>query len=134
MKKRLSLQKNREFFAFLSDIRKIIHKARYAAFTAVNIEMLKSYFEVGKKIVEEEQRGKQRARYGENLLEILSNELSKEFGRGFDASNLRRMRRFYLTYKKWETVSPKLTWSHYCELIKIKEGAKSYKIQAILTN
>ncbi|ODS35704.1 MAG: hypothetical protein A7316_10585, partial [Candidatus Altiarchaeales archaeon WOR_SM1_86-2] len=51
-------------------------------------------------------------------------ELNKEFRRGFDASNLRRMRRFYLIYQKWETVSPKLTWSHYCELIKIDDESK----------
>ncbi len=108
----------------LKEIKKIIIRARYDAFTAVNTEMLKAYFEIGKKIIEEEQKGKNRAGYGQNLLEILSGELISEFGKGFDPSNLRRMRRFYLIYRKWETVSPKLTWSHYCEFIKIDDETK----------
>ena len=113
-----------DYSSILKDIKAIIAKARYAAFTAINSEMLKAYFEIGRKIVEDEQKGKKRAGYGENLLETLSVELIKEFGRGFDSSNLRRMRRFYQTYQKWETVSPKLTWSHYCELIKIEDITK----------
>jgi len=113
-----------DFGRLISDIKSLISKARYNAFTAVNAEMLKAYFEVGRKIVEEEQKGKSRAGYGEKLLSRISIALFKEFRRGFDASNLRRMRRFYLTYRKWETVSPKLTWSHYSELIKIEEEIK----------
>jgi len=105
--------------AFLKDIKDVILNARRVAFNAVNLELLRAYFEIGKRIVEEEQSGNARAGYGQNLLELLSGELCREFGLGFDASNLRRMRRFYLTYSKWEAVSPKLSWSHYCELIKI---------------
>ena len=112
------------FSEILNEIKQIVKKARYASYMAVNHEMLKSYFEIGKRIVEEEQKGQKRAGYGEKLLERLSKELNEEFGKGFDASNLRHMRRFYLTYKKWETVSPKLCWSHYCELIKIKDDKK----------
>lgn len=108
----------------LNEIKGIIRKARYNSLYAINKEMLKAYFEIGRKIVEEEQHGERRAKYGYKLLELLSKELMKEFRRGFDTSNLRRMRRFYLTYKKWETVSPKLSWSHYCELIKIKDITK----------
>lgn len=62
--------------------------------------------------------------YGEKLIDTLSRELMKEFKKGFDVTNLRRMRRFYMIYQKWETVSPKLTWSHYSELIKIEEEIK----------
>ena len=113
--KKVSVSRGYDFIVLLKEIKGIINKARYASFTAVNTEMLKAYFEIGKKIIEGEQKGKQRAEYGEQQLEILSKELSKEFSRGFDASNLRRMRRFYSAYGKWETVSPKLTWSHYCE-------------------
>src|SRR3989338_3799564 len=113
-----------DYSSILKYIKSIIAKARYAVFTAINSEMLKAYFEIGRKIVEDEQKGKKRAGYGENLLETLSAELIKEFGGGFDSSNLRRMRRFYQTYQKWETVSPKLTWSHYCELIKIEDITK----------
>ncbi len=117
-------QRETTFSKLLTDIKSIVKKARYAAFSIVNTEMLKAYFEIGKKIVKEEQKGEKRAPYGEKILEILSSELTVEFGRGFDTSNLRRMRRFYSVYQKWETVSPKLTWSHYCELIKISEETK----------
>lgn len=112
---------NSEFF---KDIKNIISKARRNAFTTLNTEMLKAYFEIGRKIVEEEQNGKRRAEYGEKLIDTLSKELIKEFGKGFDVTNLRRMRRFYTIYKKWETMSPKLTWSHYSELIKIEDDLK----------
>ena len=112
------------FFILVQDIKKLIRNARHNAVTAVNAEMLKAYYEIGRRIVEDEQKGETRAEYGEKVLESLSAELNKEFRRGFDASNLRRMRRFYLIYQKWETVSPKLTWSHYCELIKIDDESK----------
>lgn len=112
------------YASLLGDIKQILQKARHASYTVVNTEMLRAYFEIGEKIVEREQGGKERAEYGQNLLEIISKELIREFGQGFDPSNLRRMRKFYLTYKKWETVSPKLSWSHYCELIKIDEEVK----------
>jgi len=112
------------FFILVQEIKKLIRNARYNALNAVNAEMLKAYYEIGRRIVEDEQKGETRAEYGEKVLESLSMELNKEFRRGFDASNLRRMRRFYLIYQKWETVSPKLTWSHYCELIKIDDESK----------
>lgn len=108
----------------LDDLRNIIRTARQTTITVVNTQMLKAYYGIGKRIVEEEQKGKRRAKYGTDLIENISRELIKEFGRGFNASNLRRMRRFYFLYKKWSTVSPKLTWSHYCELIKIEDTAK----------
>jgi len=93
----------------IKEIKGIIHKARYNAFKSLNTEMLKAYFEIGRKIVEQEQKGKKRAEYGRNLINQLSKELMQEFRKGFDVTNLRRMRRFYILYKKWETLSPKLT-------------------------
>ena len=121
VKNKLSKQ---PFFYLIQNIKDVIKKARYNAFNAVNTEMLKAYFEIGRKIVEEEQKGEKRAEYGEKLIDILSQELMIEFNKGFDVTNLRRMRRFYQTYTKWETVSPKLTWSHYSELIKIEDETK----------
>lgn len=122
------------FPEILNEIKQIVKKARYASYMAVNYEMLRAYFEIGKRIVDEEQKGQKRAGYGEKLLERLSKELNKEFGKGFDASNLRHMRRFYLTYKKWETVSPKLSWSHYCELIKIEDETKRRYFEKYASN
>src|SRR3989344_2408343 len=121
VKNKLSKQ---PFFYLIQNIKDVIKKARYNAFNAVNTEMLKAYFEIGRKIVEEEQKGEKRAEYGEKLIDILSQELMIEFNKGFDVTNLRRMRRFYQMYTKWETVSPKLTWSHYSELIKIEDETK----------
>jgi len=112
------------FSRLLSEIKSMVHKARYNSFHAVNLEMLRVYFEIGSKIVEVEQKGKKRANYGEKLIDNLSKSLMEEFKKGFDVTNLRRMRRFYMIYQKWETVSPKLTWSHYSELIKIEEETK----------
>lgn len=113
----------------INDIKIILRNARHKTFYAVNTEMLKAYFEIGRKIVEEEQKGSKRAAYGRNLLETLSKELKKEFGNGYSLSTLKNIRLFYKIYNEpiSQTVSGqfyKLTWSHYCELIKIDEELK----------
>src|SRR3989338_5727632 len=113
----------------IQDIKNLIKRARHNAFTAVNEEMLKAYFEIGRKIVEEEQKGKRRAEYGEKLLETISAELIKEFGKGYSVTALKNMRKFYSIYKNQISQSLtdefyKLTWTHYCELIKIEDEAK----------
>lgn len=70
------------------------------------------------------QQGDERASYGDAVLEKLSQKLTNEFGKGFSLRNLRTMRKFYIIYPIWKTVSSKLSWSHYLELIKIDEEAK----------
>lgn len=117
------------FRGIITDIKQIIHKARYSAFRVVNKEMLKAYYEIGRKIVEEEQKGKKRAKYGEKLIETVSSELIKEFGKGFSTTVLKNMRMFYLIYKDQigQSVTDefnKLSWTHYCELIKIDDITK----------
>ena len=67
------------------------------------------------------QQGDERANYGDAVLDKLSQKLTNEFGKGFSSRNLRTMRKFYLMYPIWKTVSAKLSWSHYLELIKIEE-------------
>lgn len=119
-----SLARKDGFRALIHDIKVLVKKARYNAVYSVNAEMLKAYYEIGRRIVEEEQKGDKRAAYGERLIDTISIALMKEFGKGFDVTNLRRMRRFYLLYQKWDTVSPKLAWSHYAELIKIEDETK----------
>lgn len=109
---------------FIQDIKNLIHSARRNVIYAVNSEMVKTYYEIGKRIVEEEQKGSSRAGYGAKLIENLSKELTQEFGRGFDKSNLSRMRGFYLAYPILATVSQQLSWSHYVELIKIEDETK----------
>jgi hypothetical protein len=71
--------------------------------------------------VEYEQDNNIRAEYGMQTLKGLSKELTSEFGKGFSRSNLQNMRAFYLTYQKCQTLSGKLTWSHYCELLSISD-------------
>ena len=83
----------------------LLQDARQHVVTQVNLTMVKTYFEIGRLIVEDEQHGNNRAEYGKNILEGLSTVLTKEFGKGFSVTNIRQMRNFYLTYGNWQTVS-----------------------------
>jgi len=105
------------------EIRFLINDSRNRVYSAVNTEMLNLYWNIGK-IIMEIQQGNERASYGDAVLEKLSEKLTNEFGKGFSARNLRTMRRFYVMYPIWKTVSAKLSWSHYLELIKIEEVNK----------
>jgi len=107
---------------FITQIKTLLQNAREKVYQNVNDVMTKTYFEIGKRIVEEEQLGSSRAKYGKELLKNLSNELTKEFGKGFLVTNLKNMRQFYLAFKNRQTVSSefKLSWSHYIFLSRIK--------------
>jgi len=105
------------------EIRNMINTSRAKVYSAVNTEMLNLYWNIGK-IIMEIQKGNERASYGNAVLEKLSEKLTNEFGKGFSSRNLRTMRRFYVMYPIWKTVSAKLSWSHYLELIKIEEENK----------
>ncbi len=105
------------------EIKILVNDSRNRVYSVVNTEMLNLYWNIGK-IIMEIQNGDERASYGETVLEKLSQKLTSEFGKGFSARNLRTMRKFYLVYPIWQTVSSKLTWSHYLELIKIEEEYK----------
>ncbi|MEO0734083.1 MAG: PDDEXK nuclease domain-containing protein, partial [Bacteroidota bacterium] len=97
---------------------------RAAAATSVNRELLLTYWEIGRYIVEYLQDGKERAKYGKQLLRLLSKDLSDTIGKGFSSDNLEKMRRFYQYYPISETLSRKLSWSHYFELLKIENDNK----------
>lgn len=103
--------------------------------------MVYTYFEIGRIIVEEEQNGKEKAKYGDTLIFNLSVKLSEQFGKGFSRTNLKQMRQFYLLYSTktiGQTVSDqfKLSWSHYVILIKIEDPLKRsfYEIETINNN
>ena len=124
----------------LQPIRTLIQSARQQVVQTVNQTMVLTYFEIGKIIVVHEQGGKERAAYAKETLQKLSHLLQAEFGRGFSVANLENMRRFYLYYQKSQTPSMisdkthfKLSWSHYCFLIRIKEipERQFYEIEAI---
>ena len=74
-----------------------------------------------KVIIEDEQENSERAEYGKKLLKELSKKLTKEYGKGFSKSNLFNMKKFYLKYQKFQTLSGKLSWFHYCEILSISD-------------
>jgi len=108
-----------KYLDLLDNIGHTIAVARQNAFKAVNSELVKSNWELGKYIVEFEQHGKHRAVYGNNLLTKLSKDLKLRFGNGFGRRNVLDMRRFYFANPKWQTVSVKLSWSNYIVLLGI---------------
>lgn len=110
--------------AMISEIRDLLAGARQRVATQVNMELLTTYWNVGRIIVEHEQQSQDRAEYGKQTLKALSKELTKEFGKGFSRANLYNMRLFYLTYKKIQSVTGKLSWTHYCELLSISDTDK----------
>ncbi|MDD2987291.1 PDDEXK nuclease domain-containing protein [Flavobacterium sp.] len=123
---------------FYSRISDLLNSARKTVVQSVNKTIVKTYFEIGRLIIEEEQAGKSKAEYGQNLILELSNKLTTEFGKGFSTTNLKQMRTFYLTYSKGQTVSDefKLSWSHYIKLMRIDnvEERMFYEIEAAENN
>ena len=134
---------------FVHDISNILEQARQRAKTAVNISMVYAYYEIGKRIVLEEQQGEQRAAYGQQVLSELSRYLTSQFGKGFSVANLKNIRQFYLVYSNdqiGETVFSQsvnlpivdngrkfyLSWSHYLKLMRIENEDERhfYEIEA----
>lgn len=128
---------------FLESILTVLQNAQRNAKTAVNLSMVYAYFEVGRMIVEEEQHGENRAKYGEKILAILSDYLMHKIGKGFSVTNLKQMRQFYSVYsndKIGQTVSDQfknlptvstgrrffLSWSHYLKLMRIENVDERY--------
>ena len=110
--------------SMILEIRELLENARKNVAQQVNTQLLTTYWNIGRIIVEYEQQNQIRADYGKQTLRELSKELTREFGKGFSRSNLQNMRAFYLAYEKCQTVSGKLSWSHYCELLSIMDENK----------
>lgn len=134
---------------FYQDISFLLENARKNVKTAVNTAMVYTYYEIGRRIVEEEQHGENRAAYGQQLLQGLSEYLTKKFGKGFSLTNLKQFRQFYAIYVNDQishTVSDQfanlpsvstgrkffLSWSHYLKLMRIKniDERHFYEIEA----
>lgn len=114
-------------------IAKCLTQGRLQAAQQVNTTLLETYWQIGRYIIEFEQDGQARAEYGSKLLAQLSKDLKASHGKGFSRRNILDMRRFYLTYPKWQTVSAKLSWSHYTELLAISDDlARSFYEQQCL--
>jgi len=120
----------------LEDIKTLLQTARQHLQQTVNTTMVQTYWNIGRLIVEDEQQGKERAEYGKKQLEEIADTLTQEFGKGFDARNLRKMRQFYTTFPKWDSVSTKLSWTHYRRVIRIenKEAREWYIRESIENN
>ena len=110
--------------SLIIQIKEVLKTSRMNAAQQLNTELLTAYWNIGRIIVEYEQDSKTRAEYGAQTLKDLSKTLTAEFGKGFSRSNLQNMRVFYLTYQKCQTLSGKLSWSHYCEFLSISDENK----------
>ncbi|WP_262247423.1 PDDEXK nuclease domain-containing protein [Parapedobacter soli] len=110
-----------EYQALVNQISDTYKQGRQLAAQAVNKQLVQTYWEIGRYIVEFEQGGKAKARYGDKLLLRLSSDLTPAYGKGFSLSNLKRMRQFYKLYPIGATLSHQLSWSHFVELLKIED-------------
>ncbi len=138
---------NPGFFESVSDV---LSRARKNAKTAVNLSMVYAYYEIGRMIVEEEQHGQNRAAYGKQIIQELSNYLTKKFGKGFSITNLKQMRQFYTVYSLdqiSQTLSDQfgnlpavgtgrkfyLSWSHYLKLMRMEnvDERHFYEIESV---
>ncbi|MGE0132562.1 MAG: DUF1016 N-terminal domain-containing protein [Blastocatellales bacterium] len=113
-------------------IAEILQTARSAAYRAVNEVMVQAYWQIGRVIVEEEQKGRKRAGYGEAILAELARRLTNDFGIGFDERNLRHIRQFYLTFPIRNALRSELSWTHYRLLLRVErdEARSFYEIEA----
>jgi predicted nuclease of restriction endonuclease-like (RecB) superfamily len=121
---------------FYTGVKEILDSAKKEVSKAVNFAMVDAYWNIGKRIVEEEQNGKAKAGYGDYIIKELSRKLTNDFGKGLSVTNLKNMRRFYKTFPIGQTLSAQLSWSHYMLLTKVKEDDKRsfYFNEAINSN
>ena len=122
---------------FISGIRVLLVEARQSVVKQVNATMIKTYYEIGRRIVEQEQQGKEVANYGDYILVRLPESLSGSFGKGFSKRNLELMRQFYLTYRIAKSpISQSLSWTHYIRLMRISDPdeRRFYEIEAANNN
>ncbi|HAM04805.1 PDDEXK nuclease domain-containing protein [Megasphaera sp. UBA4233] len=112
------------YHSLIKDLEVLIASGRKAAYQSINQAMIDMYWNIGKRIVEEEQKGKARAQYGKALIKNLAAVLTVEFGSGFTARNLRNYRQFYLLFPEreiWHACVPNLTWTHFRSLLRVSD-------------
>lgn len=105
----------------LDQLRALILQARQQALQVVDMVQVRTCWEMGRHIVEFEQGGAERAKYGARLLSSLAERLTAEFGKGFDASNLRYMRLFYQAFPNCDALRHELSWTHYRLLLRVED-------------
>jgi predicted nuclease of restriction endonuclease-like (RecB) superfamily len=127
---------SRKWEAVYKDIRAVLDKARSESLRTVNFVMVQAYWNIGRIIVEEEQKGKKRADYGKGLLQEISNRLTVDYGEGFTVTNLKYMRQFYTSFPIGHALRGELTWTHYRLLLKVdkQEAREFYMQEAVNSN
>ena len=121
-------------FLFQS-VKQIITNAREKVFRAANSSLLLSYWQIGKIIVEDEQKGQERAAYGKYTIKNLSQKLTLEFGKGFDYTNLSNMRKFYMAFPIVDALRQQLSWTHYRILLNVDSSQKiKYYVEESIQN
>ncbi|MCT4616500.1 MAG: PDDEXK nuclease domain-containing protein [Marinifilaceae bacterium] len=135
MKPEPKIKTNLEDFEFIKQLKSLIASSRHKAYTAINFAQVELNWFLGQKIVEQEQKGSHRAGYGKQIIQLASEELNEEYGRGFSVTNLKNFRKFYLLFNqdqkgqtvpdlsslvKSQTLSDLLSWSHYERLIRVE--------------
>lgn len=116
----------------VNEIRQFLNQSRKQLQQTVNTTMVQTYWQVGCLIVEDEQKGESRASYGKQVLQLLSKELTAEFGKGFDVRNLRNMRLFYLKFPIRNALRTELSWTHYRVLIRMYDELKNKMMTTLL--
>ena len=109
----------------IDELREIIEKGRKQAYSAVNQAVIVTYWNIGRRIVEEEQSGNTRANYGKQLINQLAEKLSMEYGNNYSARRLRDYRQFYLCFKdlqNWHSRVPNLTWTHFRRIMAVPQA------------
>ena len=123
---------------YINEIKTILKNARQKAYTAVNSAMVEAYWKIGRRIVEEEQSGRERAEYGKEIVENLSKELTEEFRKGYSYRTLREIRQLYLTFSDFEkrrTLFAQLTWSHFQKVLRVSdEKARIFYLTEVTEN
>lgn len=117
-------------------IKLVIENSRQTVYRFANATMVQSYWHIGKLIIEEEQKGRERAEYGKELISNLSRKLNLDFGKGFTETNLKYMRQFYVLFENSHALRDELSWTHYRLLLKVEhETARTfYAAEAIAGN
>ncbi len=134
MKNNLSITRNIE--QLYRQVQAVIETSRNTVYRAANASMVQAYWNIGRLIVEKEQKGKQKAEYGQQIIKGLSERMQKEYGRGYTITNLKYMRQFYQLFEKSHALRDQLTWTHYRLLLKVEkeEARKFYLEEAIAGN
>jgi predicted nuclease of restriction endonuclease-like (RecB) superfamily len=120
---------------FYDEIKKILSDARNRVYQTANFAMVEAYWNIGKNIVEQ-QGGEEKAEYGVGLIKDLSNQMTRDFGKGFTAANLKNMRQFYLTFPNGYALRSELSWTHYRLLMRVEnnEARNFYFDESIKSN